>query len=175
MPAELVLWLVFGFLALVVLHEATHVVIAKVFGHPLVCVAVNPVGVCVVFEDSPRARYWLAQVLLPAVVSWVVCYVWLYVFFTYPASFQSRINVQQAINALPMIVTLLVALTSGGDIVSGWLEVRTPLWGDARMLRGFAVLRKIPSLVLFTAHGRRHWQTTWLQEKARASTLMAAS
>ena len=175
MPAELVLWLVFGFLALVVLHEATHVVIAKVFGHPLVCLAVNPVGVCVVFEDSPRARYWLAQVILPAVVSWIVCYIWLYGFFTYPAPFQARINMQQAIEALPAIVTLLTLLTSGGDFFSGWVELRRPLWGEARIVRDFQVLKKIKSIVFFTAHGRAKWQAAWLEEKARIQTLPAAA
>ena len=71
MPPELVAWLVLGFLALVVLHELTHVLIARFHGHPTVCVAINPIGVAVVFEDSPRARYWLLQVILPAIVSWV--------------------------------------------------------------------------------------------------------
>ena len=66
MPAELIVWLVLGFVALVALHEMTHVLIARFHGHPTVCVAINPVGVAVVFEDSPRARYWLAQVILPA-------------------------------------------------------------------------------------------------------------
>src|SRR5919202_370859 len=82
MPPELVAWLVLGFLALVALHELTHVLIARLHGHPTVCVAINPVGVAVVFEDSPRARYWLLQVILPAIVSWAICYVWLYGLFT---------------------------------------------------------------------------------------------
>ena len=166
MPTELVLWLVAGFVALVVLHEATHWVIAKVHGHPLVCVAVNPVGVCVVFEDEPRLRYWLLQVALPAAVSWVVCYVWLYGVFTFPAPYQARFDVQRAIDSLPLIVTLLTLLTSGGDIASGWVEVRKPLWGDARIVRDFQVLKKIPSVVLFTAHGRQKRQATWIREKA---------
>src|SRR5438094_968235 len=92
MSSALIVWLVFGFVALVLLHELTHVLIARFHGHPTVCVAINPIGVAVVFEDSPRARYWLLQVILPAIVSWAVCYVWLYGLFTYPAPFQARIN-----------------------------------------------------------------------------------
>ena len=173
MPRELVLWLVAGFVALVVLHEATHWVIAKVHGHPLVCVAVNPVGVCVVFEDEPRVRYWLLQVVMPAVVSWVVCYVWLYGVFTFPAPYQAKFDVQRAIDSLPLIVTLLTLLTSGGDILSGWVEVRKPVWGDARIVRDFQVLKKIPSVVLFTAHGRRKWRAAWIAEKTGTAAAVA--
>jgi hypothetical protein len=168
MPPELILWLVVGFLALVVLHEATHAIVARVHGHPLVCVAVNPIGVCVVFEDAPRPRYWLAQVILPAVVSWIVCYVWLYGVFTFPAPYQAKFDLQKAIDALPLIVTLLTLLTSGGDIFSGWVELRKPLWGDARIHRDFGTLKKIPSWVYFTAHGRRKWQPVWVELKAQA-------
>src|SRR5215216_4312486 len=115
MTLELVAWLVLGFLALVALHELTHVLIAKCHGHPTVCIAINPIGVAVVFEDSPRARYWLLQVILPAIVSWAVCYVWLYGLFTYPAPYTAKINVADIVAQLPWIVTLLTVLTSGGD------------------------------------------------------------
>src|SRR5215213_5164874 len=107
MTLELTAWLVLGFLTLVALHELTHVLIATCHGHPTVCIAINPVGVAVVFEDAPRARYWLLQVILPAIVSWVVCYVWLYGVFTYPAPFQQRINLDEMLAQLPWIVTLL--------------------------------------------------------------------
>lgn len=168
MPPALVAWLVLGFLALVALHELTHVLIARLHGHPTVCVAINPIGVAVVFEDSPRARYWLAQVILPAIVSWLVCYVWLHGLFTYPAPFQARINQADVLASLPWIVTLLTLLTSGGDILSGYFELRRPVHGQARIHRDFAVLRKMPALVLFTAHGRKHWHETWVAGKAGA-------
>lgn len=175
MPPELVAWLVLGFLALVALHELTHVLIAKAHGHPTVCVAINPIGVAVVFEDSPRARYWLAQVILPAIVSWVICYVWLYGLFTYPAPFQARINQAEVLTQLPWVVTLLTLLTSGGDIVSGFVEVRRPVHGHERIHRDFAVLRKLPALVLFTAHGRKHWRGIWLAGKTTAAGSAAAA
>ena len=166
MSSALIVWLVFGFVALVALHELTHVIIARLHGHPTVCVAINPIGVAVVFEDSPRARYWLLQVILPAVVSWAICYVWLYGLFTYPAPFQARINQADVLAQLPWIVTLLTVLTSGGDIISGYVEVSKPVHGHARIHRDFAVLKKMPALVLFTAHGRKHWRETWLAVKA---------
>jgi hypothetical protein len=165
-PSELIAWLVLGFLALVALHELTHVLIARFHGHPTVCIAINPVGVAVVFEDSPKARYWLAQVILPAIVSWLVCYVWLYGVFTYPTSLQMRVNQAELLTQLHWIVTLLTLLTSGGDIISGLVEVRKPVHGHARLHRDFAVLKKMPAIVLFTAHGRKHWRETWLAIKA---------
>jgi hypothetical protein len=142
--------------------------IAKLHGHPTVCVAINPIGVAVVFEDSPRARYWLLQVILPAIVSWAVCYVWLYGLFTFPAPFQARINQAEVLAQLPWVVTLLTVLTSGGDILSGFVEVTRPVHGHARIHRDFAVLRKMPALVLFTKHGRTHWRETWLAGKVAA-------
>ena len=175
MPPELVAWLVLGFLALVALHELTHVLIAKAHGHPTVCVAINPVGVAVVFEDSPRARYWLLQVILPAIVSWAICYVWLYGLFTYPAPFQARINLDEVLAQLPWVVTLLTVLTSGGDILSGYVEVSRPVHGHARIHRDFAVLRKMPALVLFTSHGRKHWRETWLAIKSGSTATATAA
>ena len=168
MTVELVAWLVLGFLALVALHELTHVLIAACHGHPTVCVAINPVGVAVVFEDTPRARYWLLQVVLPALVSWAVCYAWLYGLFTYPASYNAGIDIEAILARLPSIVTLITVLTSGGDILSGYVDMAKPVHGPARVHRGLAVLRKAPSLVLFTAHGRKHWHAAWLAGKSGA-------
>ena len=152
----------------------THVLIAKCHGHPTICVAINPIGVAVVFEDSPRARYWLLQVILPAIVSWIVCYVWLYGLFTYPAPYTAKIDINQILSQLPWIVTLLTVLTSGGDILSGYVEVTKPVHGHARIHRDFNVLKKMPALVLFTAHGRKHWHETWLAAKAGTLTTATA-
>jgi hypothetical protein len=168
MSSAVIVWLVVGFIALVLLHELTHVLIARCHGHPTVCVAINPIGVAVVFEDSPRARYWLAQVILPAIVSWVICYGWLYVLFAWFAPAQIRFDLDQVLQNLPIIVTVLTLLTSGGDIISGFVEVRKPVWGEDRIHRDFAVLKKMPALVLFTAHGRLRWRDVWLSLKAGA-------
>ncbi len=161
MPAELVVWLVLGFLAVVVFHELTHVLIAHSHGHPMVCVAVNVIGVAVVFEDSPRTRYWLSQVTLPAVVTWLVSYAWLYVLVTYPSPLSARLPFEDPASGLPLFVTALTVLTSGGDILSAIKEIRRPLWGEERIHRDFAVLRRIPNLMMFTAHGRARWQAVW--------------
>ncbi len=59
MPTELFAWMILGLLAVVALHEMTHVFIARAHGHPTVCVAVNAVGVAVVFDDTSSRGYWL--------------------------------------------------------------------------------------------------------------------
>ena len=108
MPPELIVWLVLGFLALVALHELTHVLIAaprspdRLRRH-------QPGRRRGGLRGLARARYWLLQVILPAIVSWLVCYVWLYGVFTYPAPFQARINQAELLGQLPWIVTLLTA------------------------------------------------------------------
>ena len=170
MPPELIAWLVIGFVALAGLHELTHVLIARWHGHPTVCVAINVVGVAVVFEDTPRVRYWISQVILPAIVTWVICYIWLFGAIVYPSALQAQITVEDPLRFLPALVTLLTVLTSAGDLVSAILEIRKPVWGDDRVLRDFRVLKKIPNLIMFTSHGRRRWQATWAGIKANAAT-----
>jgi hypothetical protein len=75
---------------------------------------------------------------------------------------------------LPAFVTLLTILTSGGDLFSAIVEMRKPIWGDDRIHRDFEVLRKVPNLVLFTAHGRERWQTVWTESKAKRAVAAPA-
>ena len=161
MPIELVAWTVFGLLAVVVSHELTHVLIARAHGHETVCVAVNPVGVAVVFEDNPTPRYWALQVMLPMIVTAVLSYVWLFALVSYPSAMQASFASRGVLESLPAVVGIMAVLTSGGDIFGFVMESRRPVWGEARILRDLKVLRKIPSLVHFTAYGRARWEPTW--------------
>ena len=77
MSLPLLAWLIAGFSLIVICHELTHILIARAHGHRLVCVAVNPVGAAVVFEDQPTTRYWCLQVLLPLLVTAAGSYLWL--------------------------------------------------------------------------------------------------
>src|SRR5256885_1342685 len=80
MHLDLLAWTVLGLVGVVVSHELTHVLIAHAHGHRTVCVAVNPIGVAVVFEDTPCPRYlawqadWLALAApaAPALIAAVV-------------------------------------------------------------------------------------------------------
>lgn len=153
------LWLIGGLIAVVVVHELTHVAIARAYGHRLVCVAINPIGVAVVFEDVPNLRYWLLQVALPAVSTWLMSVVWLFGVFGYLGpSIAAPMRYDPLV--LAIIITVLSVLTSGGDIAACVMERRRPLWGDDRILRDLRVLRKLPGVVLFTAHGQR-WKDIW--------------
>ncbi len=162
MPVELVAWMIFGLLAVVVCHEMTHVVIARAHGHEMVCCAVNPVGVAVVFEDTPSRRYWALQVILPMIVTAILSYVWLYILVSYPSEMQPSFATRGVLESLPLIVVIMAALTSGGDIFGLVMESRRPLFGDDRILRDLRILRKIPSMVRFTDYGRRRWEGVWL-------------
>ena len=171
MPFELVVWMVFGLLAVVVCHELTHVLIARLHGHETVCVAVNPVGVAVVFEDNPTPRYWALQVVLPMIVTAVLSYIWLYALVSYPSPMQPTFAARGVLESLPAIVAIMAVLTSGGDIFGFVMESRRPVWGEERVVRDLRILRKIPSVVRFTTYGRGRWQPTW-QELAPAGVAM---
>src|SRR6185295_16602525 len=77
MLSDVLAWLVVGLLVVVALHEATHVAIARLHRQPIICVAVNPIGIAILFEDAPRVGYRLAQVVVPALVTWAAGYLWL--------------------------------------------------------------------------------------------------
>ncbi len=172
MPFPTLLWLVVGLVVIVVAHELTHVAIARAYGHRLVCVAFNPIGVAVVFEDTPEPRYWSLQVVLPALTTWCMSIVWLFGLFGF---FGSSFALPGALQPMDLVLTVSVlsVLTSGGDIASWVMERRRPLWGDDRVLRDLRLLRKIPTLVLFTLHGRR-WAPVWQQLGRRKETALEA-
>jgi hypothetical protein len=163
MPLELFAWTVLGLLAVIVCHEMTHVFIARAHGHDMVCFAVNPVGVAVVFEDTPSRRYWTLQVLLPMLVTAALSYVWLFTLISYPSPLQSSFAARGVLESLPAVVVLMAVLTSGGDILGFFMESRKPVHGDQRVLRDLRILRKMPSLVRFTAYGRARWEPAWLE------------
>jgi hypothetical protein len=163
MPFELLVWMVVGLLAVVACHEMTHVLIAHAHGHRTVCIAVNPVGVAVVFEDTPSRTYWGWQVILPMVVTAVLSYGWLFVMVTYPSELQPVFAARGVLDTLPLAVFLMAVLTSGGDIFGLVMEMRSPVWGEERILRDLRILRKVPSVVRFTEYGRDRWEPSWRQ------------
>ena len=163
MPLELVAWLSLGFLSIVILHELTHVLVARLHGHRLVCVAVNPIGAAVVIEDRPTQRYALCQVVLPMLVTAALTYPWLYVLLAHFPPVSSAADLQSQVDRLPWLTLGLAALTSGGDIVGSLLSARRPLVGRERVLRDLRFLRRVPGLVRFTSYGRDHWHADWIR------------
>jgi hypothetical protein len=162
MPFDLLAWTFLGLLGVVISHELTHVAVAHAHGHRTVCVAVNPIGVAVIFEDTPSPRYWAWQVVLPMLVTAIGSYAWLYGLVTVPSELQGTEVSQGVLAALPGLVVLLALLTSGGDIVGLFFERRRPLKGDDRIRRDLRILRLMPTLVRFTPYGRQRWEADWL-------------
>lgn len=162
MPFDLLAWTFLGLFGVVIGHELTHVAIAHAHGHRTVCVAVNPVGVAVIFEDTPSPGYGAWQVALPMLVTAIASYGWLYGLVTIPNELQGSETSQVVLGALPGLVVLLALLTSGGDILGLLFERRRPLEGDDRIRRDLEILRLMPTLVRFTAYGRQRWEADWL-------------
>src|SRR4051794_12603726 len=158
MHFDLLAWTFLGLLGVVVSHELTHVLVARAHGHRTVCVAVNPIGVAVVFEDTPSPGYWAWQVMLPMLVTAICSYGWLYGLVTVPVAMQGTIASEAVLGSLPGLVVLLAVLTSGGDVLGLFFERRRPLQGDDRIRRDLKVLRLMPTLVRFTAYGRLRWE-----------------
>jgi hypothetical protein len=167
MLAEVVAWLLIGPPALVALHEAAHFAIARLHGHRVVCVAVNPIGIAVLFEDAPRVGYRLAQAVVPALVTWAAAYAWLAGTFAALASYTPLVPLDEVLARLPWTASLFTLLTSGADLAGACLDLARPVRGPARVERGLASLRAVPSLVLFTPYGRRRWQGAWLATRLR--------
>jgi hypothetical protein len=114
-------------------------------------------------------------VLVPALVTWGVGYVWLRGLFGLLAAHAAGLDVDGALSQLPWTVTLLTALNSVGDVAGACLDLARPLSGRARAEHGLRALRKLPALVLFTAYGRAHWRSTWLARQSRATAVGAIS
>lgn len=155
------LWLVLGLLGVVLAHELTHLAIARAHGYRLLGIGLNPIGVAVVFEDSPDRRYWLLQLALPAATTWLLSLVWTLGLFGYLGP-QIAVVPFAPQGAVVAGVTVLVLLTSGGDVAACVSELRRPLRGEARVARDLRLLRKLPTLVYFTEYGRR-WKPLWDQ------------
>lgn len=161
MSPQALLWLILGLVVIVVAHELAHVAVARAHGHRVICVAFNPIGVAVVFEDTPDPRYWLLQLALPSLASWLLGIAWLFgLFALFGPGVAPPLSPQPA--TLLAAGTLLTVLTGAGDIAAYVMERRRPLWGDERVVRDFRLLRKLPALVLFTSYGRR-WEPAWRQ------------
>jgi hypothetical protein len=173
MGPEFSLLLFVGVVVIATAHELVHVVIARRHGYPVICVAINPIGVMLIFEDAPVPRYWLLQFTLPLLVTWALGYLWLLLLMAL-LGVPEQLALLAGRPDVTALATGVVALaTSGGDLVAFVMELRKPLWGDERVLRDFRILRKLPALVHFLAAGRR-WQPTW-ESLARKSSTRSSS
>lgn len=146
-------------IVLMVLHELAHVAVARAHGYPVVCLALSPFAVGIVFLDQPHRRYWLYQVAVPMAVTAVVTYLGL--FALAPASLATRVVLPQDALWPWGISWLLALLTSSGDILSMATEMRMPVTGQDRVVRDVRFLRKSRSLIRFTPFGLRYLRSAF--------------
>jgi hypothetical protein len=101
-------------------------------------------------------RIWL-DVLGPALVSGGVLYIGLFTSL-------SPVTLPQH-PLVPVVVIICgVLLSSTGDFVNAWRDLRHPLWGEARILRSIQFLRATWARIHFTPFGHSylsdHFKTT---------------
>ncbi len=157
MPADLALQVVLLFffvVAVLVLHELAHVLVARAYGYRAICLGLSPLAVGIVFLDEPRQRYWLLQVIVPTAVTAVATYLSLFVLL--PPTSAPRVVFSGVVAGELAFSIALAVLTGLGDLASAVTEARRPLWGRDRVVRDVRMLKQIRSLVCFTAFGRRY-------------------
>jgi len=141
-------------LAILILHELAHVAVARLHGYPVICLAVSPLAIGVVFLDQPGKRYWILQVLVPMVVTTAVVFMGLRVVpVVAPAA---RLVFGEGILWQLAFCFLFSALTSSGDVACMGMELRRPAWGKNRVVRDVKLLKRMGSLIWFTDFGRRY-------------------
>lgn len=134
----LVLW--------IVLFKGMHLVIMLLRHEPLIGWAIGPLGITVMFLHEPSLLYIWLDVLFPALISGGVLYVGLFTSL-------SPIVLPHHPVFIAVVLACGVLLTSTGDLVNALLDVRHPLWGEARILRSIQILRGSWAKVHFTPFG----------------------
>jgi hypothetical protein len=101
-------------------------------------------------------RIWL-DVLGPALVSGGVLYMGLFTSL-------SPVTLPQHPLVPVVVIACGVLLSSTGDFVNAWRDLRHPLWGEARILRSIQFLRATWARIHFTPFGHSylsdHFKTT---------------
>ena len=153
MPGELtgihiisILGLVVLFVLWIVLFRCAHILIILLRREPLVGWAISPLGVTLMSVNEPSVLYIWLRVIFPAIISGSVLYVGL---FTSIATI--------VLPHRPIVETIIVLcgvlITSVGDVVNALLDLRHPLWGEARILRTIQMLRVTWAKIHFTPFG----------------------
>jgi hypothetical protein len=145
----LVLW--------IVLFKCAHLLVMLIRREPVIGWAVGPLGITLMVLHEPSTiRIWL-DVLGPALVSGGVLYMGLFTAL-------SPITLPQHPLVPVVVITCGVLLSSTGDFVNAWRDLRHPLWGEARILRSIQFLRATWAKIHFTPFGYSylsdHFKTT---------------
>src|SRR6266566_584823 len=131
----------------IVLVECARILVRAYRNDPLVGWAVGPLGVSTLFLSEPSPVFILFNALFPAVVSGCVLYFGLF------TSLLGPIDLPHNLFFEALVIAAGVLLASTGDFLDALRNLRYPLWGEARILRGIQILHASKATIHFSAFG----------------------
>ena len=142
---------VLGLIAFLVLWPGlvicSRLLISSLRSDPLICWAVGPLGITVLYLSELSTPFIVLGAILPAVISGFILYFGLFSTLPSPLELPHRLLFE-----IPVIAAGVV-LTSAFDILNALRDLRHPLWGEARVLRTILFLRASWASIHFTAFG----------------------
>ncbi len=137
-----------GFLAIwIILFECAHLLMTLLRSDPLIGWAISPLGVTTLFLREPSLLYILLDTFFPAVVSGSILYIGLFTSLASPIAIPHHLLLEIVVIAIGILVL------STKDFLNMFLDLRYPLWGEARILRSIQYLRASCATIHFTPFG----------------------
>jgi hypothetical protein len=137
----IVLWLV--------AYHVAYWIVAIVRDPSLVCWSVGPFGIAIVSLRQPPRRQLVSQLAIAAAVLACLAYTSLYLITPPPILGLSRTLTVQAI-----VVATPVVLVTVARLIGILRDLRSPLWGEARVLTGVQRSLATGARIYFTPVGR---------------------
>lgn len=134
----LVLW--------IVLFKCTHILMLLLRREPLIGWAIGPLGITLMCLHEPSMFFIWLDVFFPALVSGGVLYFGLF-------SAYSPVTLPHAPVIQILVIVCGVLISSTGDLLAAFRDLRHPLWGEARILRSMQNLRATWARIHFTPFG----------------------
>ncbi|MGZ3676466.1 MAG: hypothetical protein ACXVCO_19355 [Ktedonobacterales bacterium] len=137
----IVLWLI--------AYHVAYWIVAIVRDPSLICWGVGPFGITIVSLRQPPRRQVVSQLAIAAAVLACLAYTSLYLITPQPIPGLSRtLTVQAIVVAIPVVLVTLARL------IGILRDLRSPLWGEARVLTGVQRSLATGARIYFTPVGR---------------------
>lgn len=134
----LVLW--------IILFKGAHILVMLLRRAPLLGWAIGPFGITFMILHEPSALSIWLDALIPALVSAAVLYVGLFTSLSpLPLLHHPLVEV--------LLICLGIFVTSVGDVINAFHDLRYPLWGEVRVLRTIQLLQATAARIHFTPFG----------------------
>lgn len=144
----------FGFVGFLLLWlggvECTRWLLKALRHDPLIGWSIGPLGISILFLYEPSTRFILLNAIVPAFASGCVLYLGLF------TSFPSPLVLPHNAPTIALALVLGVIVTSLGDWLHAFRDLRYPLWGEARILWHIQALRASCASIHFTNFGRSY-------------------